>query len=514
MTKECIDEIIEQNMEKIYLYCLRKVSNTTDAEDLASDIILELLRSYTHINNDGAVYGYLWSIASNLCNNYWRKQSRYSYDELPEEYTGLYIPTPDEDSNQEEELATLRRELSLLSNNYRVIMIDFYFHNMRCEQIAVKMGISTNNVKQYLFEGRKKVKIGMDKQRKYGTHSYAPEKFSMNFWGNSSKGYWELFERKLPGNIMLAIYEKPRTLEELSLEVGVAVPYLEDELEPLEKFEVIRRKGNKYYSNIVIYDYSWMEKIHARSKSVLTEKLDDIKAMIDKGVEALEKSDYTNYMDDLNARRWFILMLLFWEAQQTSEGKMKTHLTFPLLANGSNGYVMGQRGEFPIAIHGIYGMYGLEKGYIRVLNYNMLSDIVLSPFERGHREVLLAAENRAEEMNQVSELPKLLDMKVVRIEDGKIMPCYSEISERDYHSIMQVLDSEIDSLAEIAAKIRDDAGDELSRSIPYDISWAKDIGSIVSMFSILENIVPVVLESGYLTKGKDGQNLTTFYFKK
>ena len=55
MTKEYIEKIIEQNMEKIYLYCLRKVSNTTDAEDLASDIILELLRSYTHINNDGAV---------------------------------------------------------------------------------------------------------------------------------------------------------------------------------------------------------------------------------------------------------------------------------------------------------------------------------------------------------------------------------------------------------------------------------------------------------------------------
>lgn len=144
----------------------------------------------------------------------------------------------------------------------------------------------------------------------------------------------------------------------------------------------------------------------------------------------------------------------------------------------------------------------------------MLSDKVFSPFDKRSREVLLAAESRANEMNQVSELPKLLDMKVVRIENGKIMPCYSEISERDYHSIMQVLDSEIDALADIIAKIRDDAGDELFRSIPYDISWAKDIGSIVFMFSILENIVPVVLESGYLTKGKDGLNLTTFYFKK
>lgn len=514
MTKDYIDQIIKENIEKIYLYCMRKVSNTTVAEDLTSDIIVEMLRSYTRIENDEAVYGYLWSIANNLCNNYWRKQSRFSYDELPEEYAGVYVPTPEEEYIHQEELTVLRRELSLLSENYRVIMIEYYINNMRCEKIAAKMGISVNNIKQYLFEGRKKVKIGMDKQREYGTRSYAPEKFTMDFWGNSSKGYWELFERKLPGNIMLALYEKPRTLEELSLEVGVAVPYLEDELGSLEKYEVIKRKGSKYYSNIVIYDYSWMEQIHAHSRKALNDQLDNIKSMIDKGVELLEQTDYMNYMDDLNARRWFVLMLLFWEAQQTSEGKMKTHLTFPLLANGSNGYVMGKRGEFPIAIHGIYGMYSLAKGYIRVFNYTMLSDTVLSPFDRGHREVLLAAEGRATEMNQISELPKLLDMNVVRIDEGKVTPCYSEISENGYLSIMNALGSEIDSLAEIAAHIREDAGDDLAKITPPEINGAKDIGSIVSMFSILENIVPVMLESGYLNRGKNGQNLTTFYIKK
>ncbi len=54
--------------------------------------------------------------------------------------------------------------------------------------------------------------------REYGKLSYAPEKFTMNFWGNSSSGYWELFERKLPGNLIIAAYESPKTLEELSLE--------------------------------------------------------------------------------------------------------------------------------------------------------------------------------------------------------------------------------------------------------------------------------------------------------
>ena len=37
----------KENIEKIYLYCMRKVSNTTVAEDLTSDIIVEMLRSYT-----------------------------------------------------------------------------------------------------------------------------------------------------------------------------------------------------------------------------------------------------------------------------------------------------------------------------------------------------------------------------------------------------------------------------------------------------------------------------------
>ena len=168
--------------------------------------------------------------------------------------------------------------------------------------------------------------------------------------------------------------------------------------------------AKKYVAGLDIDFYKTTYDLEDSDVDALTEKLDNIKVMIDKGVDLLRNTDYLNYIDDLNARRWFVLMLLFWEAQQASEGKMKTHLTFPLLANGSNGYVMGKRGEFPIAIHGIYGMYGLEKGYIRVFNYTMLSDTVLSPFDRGHREVLLAAEGRATEMNQISELPKLLEL--------------------------------------------------------------------------------------------------------
>jgi len=40
MTKEQMEIIIQENMQKIYLYCIKKLGNTAVAEDVASDIIL------------------------------------------------------------------------------------------------------------------------------------------------------------------------------------------------------------------------------------------------------------------------------------------------------------------------------------------------------------------------------------------------------------------------------------------------------------------------------------------
>ncbi|MBP5282849.1 MAG: sigma-70 family RNA polymerase sigma factor, partial [Lachnospiraceae bacterium] len=58
MTKERMEQIVLENMQKIYLYCVRRLGNTTEAEDVASDVVLELLRSYDKVKEDNAVYGY------------------------------------------------------------------------------------------------------------------------------------------------------------------------------------------------------------------------------------------------------------------------------------------------------------------------------------------------------------------------------------------------------------------------------------------------------------------------
>ena len=513
LTKEQMEQIVLANMQKIYLYCVRRLGNATDAEDVASDITVELLSSYSRVQDDRAVLGYVWAVADNLCRNYWRKAAKSVTMEIPEDHVGTFQITAEEEMIHSQDISLLRRELALLSKTYREVMIGHYIRRESCEEIARNLKISVTNVKQYLFEGRKKVKKGMDMQREYGKYSYAPDKFSFNFWGDNSSGYWELFDHKLPGSILLSVWDSPKTLEELSTDVGVAVPYLEEDIAKLEELKLLIKKGGKYHSGMVIYDKTFMDGVREAAKAGIRDNIALIKAAVGKGQGLLEETDYRCYADDENARGWFLLMLIIWEAVGDSEAKMKTPLTFPLLANGYKGYVMGERGENELSMSGIYGMYTLDKGYMRVLNYNDLTDKVVNPFAQGAREVFLACEDRLGETTQLEKLTDMLERKIVHVEDGRICPNYAEISEKDYEILKEKLAPEIDAMATLAAQIRDRAADILAANVPKEYTQAREIGGIVSMWSLLENVASAVLEAGFLTKGTDEQNLTTFYFR-
>ena len=514
MTKEQIEKIIQDNMQKIYLYCVKKLENTVVAEDVASDIILELLRSYNRIQNDEAVYGYMWSVANNLCKNYWRRSAKENYIDIPDDFVGVCGVSPEESYVKGEEIMILRRELSLLREKYRRIMISYYISGETCEGIADKYNLSVSNVKQCLFEGRKKLKEGMDMVREYGELSYAPEKFTMNFWGNSSNGYWELFERKLPGNLIIAAYDTPKTIEELSLEMGVGVPYLEDEVAILEKMGLLVRKGKTYQSNMVLYDEQWRKAVYEKATELLRIKLEDVKKLVDEGVEYLAETDYCYEASDINVRRWFVLLLIIWEASMMSDEKMNTKMTFPLLQNGSNGYVMGIRGEYHTDIRGIEGQYKLGKGYMRIMNFVKLSDKVLNTSGYGGTvgQVLEAAVERKQEPEEVAALSTLLENGFVSVKNESLCPEFATISHEDYKQVKDKLSEGIDRMAEMIGKHRDMAGEELRKKTPVAIQGANEVGAIVSMWSMLEGMVAVMLEDGYMTKGNN-QNLAVFYFK-
>ena len=113
-----------------------------------------------------------------------------------------------------------------------------------------------------------------------------------------------------------------------------------------------------------------------------------------------------------------------------SEQKMKTKMTFPLLENGSNGYVMGIRGEYHTETMGIYGQYDIYKGYMRIMNFVKLSDKVLNPFEYRNAvgQMLEAAVERKDEPEEVAALSTLLKNGFVSVKEGMLSPEFATIS--------------------------------------------------------------------------------------
>ena len=175
---------------------------------------------------------------------------------------------------------------------------------------------------------------------------------------------------------------------------------------------------------------------------------------------------------------------------------------------------MGIRGEYHPKTIGMYSRYNISNGYMWIMNSLKLSDKVLNPFEYrcAVGQMLEAAVERKQEPDEVAALSKLLEDGFVSVKEGRLCPEFATISLKDYNDIKNKLMDGISKLAKLIAKHRDMAGEELRRKTPSAIGGANEVGAIVCMWSMLEGMISVVLEDGYMTKG-NGENLLAYYFE-
>ena len=331
-------QFVEENMKTIFAYALARVSNKADAEDLASDIILAILQSKDKIKDPTAFYGFVWGIAANTYKSFLRKRNKNSFAELDES-----IPYNDgvlEELCSKEELNVLRRELSLLSKEYRECTVAYYFDGLSCADTAKKLGISLEMVKYYLFKTRKILKEGIGMEREYGEKSYRPAKFEFVtiFTGSYNAEYRNLFNRKLPGNILLSTYYTPMTIRELSLELGVATPYLEDEIGMLEKYRLLQNLGGgKYQTNLVIFTEAFTKEFYKTAEAACTDRVKNILSGIKAKLGDIRKVGFVGCGLDDNRLLWAFLWMCMRKGHQLFEDKHPEYREREKIYNGAMG---------------------------------------------------------------------------------------------------------------------------------------------------------------------------------
>ena len=264
-TKHLAELYGQEYMGKIFYYCLRKTGDSHEAEDLASDITVQILTAL-HEGVDVVNFpAWVWQIARNRY-ALWAKTRRNraeaeSFIDPDEPETeniltaGGYNTSPSvaEEYAHAEEMAILRRELAFLGRDYREIVVAYYIEDRSVGDIARALGQPEGTVKSRLFRSRNLLKEGMKMAREFGPKSYKPEEVRFVSSGAQISGLpWSAVQRMLPKNILLEAGNNPSTAEELSVAVGVAMPYMEEEIAALVDAGLLKEVGNRFVTNFFI----------------------------------------------------------------------------------------------------------------------------------------------------------------------------------------------------------------------------------------------------------------------
>lgn len=306
----------EEYLGKIFYYCLKKTGNEDDAGDLASDISCEILTSLHRGTVPEKFDSWVWKIASNRFKR-WAKEKWYGPESDHADLADFADILPDSTDIEEslvlsEDMGLMRRELAFIRSDYRNVLIAHYFGEKSVSEIAREFGLPLGTVKTKLQNSRKMLKEGMNMAREFGKRSYNPEEIGFSMSGREGKKGqpWAILNHKLYKNIFLEASENPTTAEELSLELGIALPYMEDELEYLVREQLLRKDGSKYVTDFPIVSREEQRRRHEENLKIaepLTEKLCELIDAYMNADGAKVNAEYVGY----ETAKWTLLIRSF-----------------------------------------------------------------------------------------------------------------------------------------------------------------------------------------------------------
>ena len=277
-------------IENTYLFCVKRVSDTEAAKDLAQDILYEAVRALAGGREIVSFYSWYWKMARNKYADLIKHRQR---PDMPLETAGgiaADIAPPIEKLIAEEDISALNYSLSRLASVYREILIRFYLREQPVNSIADDLGIPVGTVKRRLFDARKKPKERFDNMNNIGTSAYAPAQVDW-FWGGSAMQASCLMDSsKIVQQVMIICRTEQKSVNDIADEMGVAPVYLEEILEKMtEEKLLITPAKEKYLSNCCVFPkQAYMEaKVYANKAfhekgfpEKITEKLFEVKDKI------------------------------------------------------------------------------------------------------------------------------------------------------------------------------------------------------------------------------------------
>ena len=338
---------IEEYVEPIFRYCLKRLSDRREAEDLAQEILVNVLKGIEkyEIKN---LQAWVWRIAHNRYARFIDQKNNgleicYGQDYIFN--TAAPNDPVNEKTIREEEKQAVFKSLHSLSQMYRKIMVDYYVQENSVKEIAKKYDLPPTTVKWRLHSGREKVKERMGKMK-------SEKKIHDRINWNTTLGHGTVDTNKYLGTqlaraICLAAYEKPLTVEEISIKTGLPAMYIEDELPRLIQGEAVIRKGKKYLTNFIILQREDNKKMIAELKSYIPDITDKLNVYFkEKSKDIAEVGFYGSNFSKKKLGHILVPLILRRVIKEIQEDNKKLQFgPYPPRRDGSFGWFVVQETE-------------------------------------------------------------------------------------------------------------------------------------------------------------------------
>lgn len=162
--EQAFDSFVRKYYDEILRYCNYHCHDAGYAEDLTQETFVNFFAKLSDYHFKGKTKNYLYTIAGNLCKNFYKKKT-----EIPAEEEELKEIAGMDETEEVLDKIMINTAISSLSEELREVVILYYFQELKLSEIADILQIGLSLVKYRLTQARKQLKKFFGEEAEYET---------------------------------------------------------------------------------------------------------------------------------------------------------------------------------------------------------------------------------------------------------------------------------------------------------------------------------------------------------
>lgn len=148
--QELFAELINRYKKKVGSLIYGLIQNPDDVDDIAQEVFIAVYQHLNRFEQRSTLNTWIYRITVNKCHDWYRKNKNRTFAPWHEEAAALADPSqiPDDESMM------IRQLVNGLEEKYRLVIVLYYFHGLKCNEIGNVLGVPGKTVETRLFRAR------------------------------------------------------------------------------------------------------------------------------------------------------------------------------------------------------------------------------------------------------------------------------------------------------------------------------------------------------------------------